>query len=59
MTQSRISSFFSRDIADADYQNQVERNSVEHSAAMQEEAVLRNERRAQKRLREQQNVQQK
>jgi hypothetical protein len=59
MTQSRISSFFSRSITDADYQNQVERSSAEHSVAAQEETILRNERHAQKRLRDQQNIQQK
>lgn len=59
MTQSRISSFFTHGITDADYQNQVEHCSVEHGAAMQETTILRNERRAQKRLREQQNTQQK
>lgn len=58
MTQSRISSFFSRDIADADYQSQIERNTIEHNAVRQEEAILRTERRAQKRLRDQQNAQQ-
>jgi hypothetical protein len=47
MTQSRISSFFNRGIAEADYHSQVEQSSVEQGAAMQEAAILRNERRAQ------------
>jgi hypothetical protein len=59
MTQARISSFFSPASTAAAYEAQLQRDHDEQSITAQQSAMQRTEQQARKRLREQQNTQEK